>query len=77
MDLEREKYLLDIEYELICELIKLRKDANISQQQLADECNVIRTTIARIENGINSPQLRTMISLLDSLGYTLKIVKKN
>ena len=69
-----EKKIMDMEYNIITEYIKLRKNAKISQEQLADETNVIRTTIARIERNINSPQLKTMLELLEPLGYTLEIV---
>lgn len=69
-----EKKIMDMEYNIITEYIKLRKNAKISQEQLANETNVIRTTIARIERNINSPQLKTMLELLEPLGYTLEIV---
>jgi len=71
---EREKKIMDIEYEIIAKYIKLRKNANLSQEKLAKETNVIRTTIARIENNMNSPQLKTILELLEPLGYTLEIV---
>ena len=65
----------NMEYELIVEFIRLRKKANLSQQEIADKSNVIRTTIARIENQVNSPQIKTMLQILEPLGYTLKIEK--
>ena len=74
---EQEKQISDMEYELITEFIRLRKDANLSQQDIANQANVIRTTIARIENGMNSPQIKTMLQILEPLGYTLKIEKIN
>jgi DNA-binding XRE family transcriptional regulator len=58
---KREKMIMDMEYSIITNYIKLRKNAKISQEQLANETNVIRTTIARIENNMNSPQLKTML----------------
>ena len=72
--IKREKKIMDMEYSIITNYIKLRKNARISQEQLANETNVIRTTIARIENNMNSPQLKTMLELLEPLGYTLEIV---
>lgn len=42
---------------------------------MADNANVIRETIARIENCITSPQMNTLIKILEPLGYTIKIVK--
>ena len=72
--IRRERMIMDMEYSIITNYIKLRKNAKISQEQLANETNVIRTTIARIENNMNSPQLKTMLELLEPLGYTLEIV---
>ncbi len=72
---EFEKQINDMEYELITEFIKLRKTSKLSQQDIADKSKVIRTTVARIENGINSPQIKTMLQMLEPLGYTLKIEK--
>ncbi len=74
--IEREKQIIDMEYRLISEFIRLRKAANLSQQDIANQSKVIRTTIARIENGMNSPQIKTMLQILEPLGYTLKIEKK-
>lgn len=45
----------------------------MSQQQLANSSNVIRETIARIENLMTSPQLNTLIKILEPMGYTIKI----
>ena len=70
-----EKQILDMEYNLIAEFVRLRKAAKMSQQDVADRCKVIRTTVARIENQMNSPQVRTMLQMLEPLGYTLKIEK--
>lgn len=72
--IEHEKLIMNREYSIITNYIKLRKESNISQEQLAKETSVIRTTIARIENNMNSPQLKTMLELLEPLGYTLDIV---
>lgn len=73
--IEREKQISDMEYELVTEFIRLRKEANLSQQDIANQTNIIRTTVARIENGMNSPQIKTMLQMLEPLGYTLKIEK--
>jgi len=75
--IKREKIIQDMEYSIITNYIKLRKEAKISQEELAKETNVIRTTIARIENNMNSPQLKTILELLEPLGYTLEIVPIN
>ena len=73
--IEKEKQISDMEYELITEFIRLSKDANLSQQDIANQSEVIWTTITRIERGMNSPQVKTMLQILETLGYTLKIEK--
>ena len=74
--INKEKQISEMEYELIAKFIRLRKNKKLSQQDIANQSKVIRTTIARIENGMNSPQIKTMLQILEPLGYTLKIVKK-
>ena len=73
--IEKEKLLSELEYNLISDFITLRKDNNLTQMQLASQANIIRETIAKIENQIVSPQIKTLIKILEPLGYTLKIVK--
>lgn len=74
---DKAKILHDLEFNLITNFIKLRKDNNLSQQQMADESKTIRTTIAKIENQFISPQINTLIKILEPFGYTLGIVKIN
>ena len=72
--MEKEKILMDLEYEFICEFIKLRKDLGLTQSGLAEMSGVIREKIAKIENRLNSPQLKSFIKVLEPIGYTVKIV---
>lgn len=72
-----EKLILDLEYKLICDFIKLRKNLGLSQQQMADECGVIREMIAVIESQKKHPQINTLIKILEPFGYTLSITKIN
>ena len=72
--MEKEKVLLDLEYEFICDFIKLRKEKGLTQKSLAELSGVIREKIAKIENHINSPQINSLIKILEPIGYTVKIV---
>ena len=65
------------EYRLIAEMIELRKQKGISQTQLARTIGNRQQVISRIEKKENSPSLKMFCCILDSLGYELKIVKKN
>lgn len=49
----------------------------MSQQELANESNTIREMVAKIENRIVSPQVNTLIKMLETLGYTIKNVPIN
>ena len=71
----KEKLLSDLEYEFVCDFIKLRKDNKLSQREMGEKSQTIREMIAKIENHLVSPQLNTLIKLLEPLGYTVKIVK--
>ena len=59
---------------LIGELIKVRQEKNISQKKLEELSGVKQPVIARMERGITSPQIDTLIKLLVPLGKTLAIV---
>ena len=66
---------LDLEYDLICDFIKLRNDLGLTQKQMAEEAGVIREMIAVIENRKKHPQINTLLKILKPFGYTLKISK--
>ena len=70
-----EKMIMDLEYKLICDFIKLRKDKGLTQQNVADEAGVVREMIAVIENRTKHPQINTLIKILQPFGYTLSITK--
>ncbi|WP_370448856.1 helix-turn-helix transcriptional regulator [Lactobacillus sp. ESL0263] len=53
------------------DLLKLRKKQRYSQAQLAEEANVSRQTINRIENDKYDPSLGLAFQLADILGVTV------
>ena len=64
------------EYKLLAQLVKLRKEANFSQTELAEKTGNKQQTISRIENRENSPTLKTLCGILDVLGYEIKFEPK-
>jgi len=52
-------------------LRKLREEKNMSQQDLADESELDKKTIQRIETGKLNPTLDTIICLSNGLGIKL------
>ena len=64
------------EYNVLGNLIKLRKEKGLSQVELAGLSGNKQQVISRIENRENSPTLKTLCSLLDVLGYDIQFVPK-
>lgn len=64
------------EYEFIMEIVKLRTKENITQKHLADLTGIPQPNIARFEKNTHSASLSTILKILNSLGYELKIEKK-
>lgn len=62
--------------DIINELIEIRHNNHISQYQLAARSGVKQQMIYRIENGINTPNMSTVLKLLAAYGKTLSIVDK-
>lgn len=75
MKIQEEQRIINLEYRLICDFIKLRNELGLSQQKMADEVGVVREMIAVIENRKKHPQINTMIKILEPFGYTLSITK--
>jgi len=73
--IEEEKRIVELEYKLICDFIKLRNELGLSQQKMADTAGVVREMIAVIENQKKHPQINTLIKILEPFGYTLSITK--
>ena len=74
-NIKDENRLMNLEYDLICDFIKLRNELGLTQQKMADESGVVREMIAVIENRKKHPQINTLIKILEPFGYTLKIAK--
>lgn len=64
----------DLRVALIGELIKARKEQGLSQKKLEELSGVKQPVIARMERGLTSPQIDTVLKLLAPLGKTLAIV---
>lgn len=71
---EDEKEAVRLEESLIETMVHIREEQGMSQAQLAEVCNVKQPAIARMEKGVHSPQVGSLLKLLVPLGYTLKIV---
>ena len=66
----------DKEEKLIDELVVIRKQQNISQSELARLTGNKQQAISRLEKKEHSPSLKLFYSMVNALGYDLKIVKR-
>ncbi len=73
--MEDEIDVVNLEYDLICDFIKLRNELGLTQKQMAEEAHVVREMITVIENRTKHPQINTLIKILKPFGYTLSITK--
>lgn len=51
---------------------ELRQARNLTQQALADECDMEKPNLSRIENGNTNPTVRSLWRISNALGVTLK-----
>ena len=65
------------EYELLFQVIGLRKKNHLSQKDLAMLTGTRQEVISRMESRKNSPSLASFCKIVNSLGYELKIEKKS
>ena len=73
--IKEDKNIIELEYNLVCEFIKLRNELGLSQQKMAEASGVVIEMIAVIENQKKHPQINTLIKILKPFGYTLSITK--
>ena len=69
-----EEKLRELERDVIRQVVMARKSQKLSQRVVGERAGIIRETVAKIENNLNSPQINTLIKLLEPIGYTLGVV---
>ena len=74
-NIKEEQRIIDLEYNLICDFIKLRNELGLTQKEMGEASNTIREIIAVIETRKKHPQINTLIKILEPFGYTLAITK--
>lgn len=63
-----------LEKEIIKATIEVRKQLRLSQRELSEKTGIKQPSIARLEKNVCSPKVSTLIKILYSMGYTIKIV---
>ena len=61
------------EYEIIREIIKVRKDRNLTQKALAELVGTKQSNISRLESGTYNPSLSFLRKIATALGKHLEI----
>ena len=51
-------------------LKEMRLQKNLTQEELADRCELTKGYISQLENDLTSPSIATLIDLLNALGST-------
>ena len=74
---KNEKFLLEQEYHIIEELVRIREIQRMSQKKLSEMVEMSQPSLARLESKRISPGIDTMLKLLAPLGYTLDVVPIN
>lgn len=72
--IKNERFLMEKEYEIISELVRIRESKRMSQKKLSELVLMSQPSLARLESKRISPGIDTMIKLLAPLGYTLEVV---
>lgn len=64
------------EYELIEQIVKIRKQKKISQVDLAKKARVSQQAISRLEREKHIPKIDTLMRIVDGLGLKLTLTER-
>ncbi|MGB7594645.1 MAG: helix-turn-helix transcriptional regulator [Erysipelotrichaceae bacterium] len=64
------------EYDLIEQIVKVRKSMKITQEQLARSANVTQQAISRLEKEKHIPKMDTLMRIIDGLGMKLTLTER-
>ena len=70
---KREYIKLKPRYETIEQIIKARKEQNITQSELAKWVGTQKSNISRLESGNYNPSLDFLVKVAESLGKSLSV----
>lgn len=69
----KEYEALGLEYRLAADLIRLRLEKGLTQEQLADLLDTKQESIARLESGASLPSLATVVRVADALDADVEV----
>ena len=56
-------------------LLDARKEAKVTQSELAERINVTKSYISRIEKGVMTPSVATFYRIMNALGMRVEVIK--
>ena len=65
----------EIERELIAKIRMARKNEKITQGELAEKTGLSQQQISRMERKYNVPNLKTLLKLVNAMGYEIELRK--
>ena len=74
-EVRKEYDKLEVEFDLKLKLIKMRKAANLTQEEIASRMNTSKSNISRLEslNSKISPTISTLNAYANAAGYRLDV----
>lgn len=69
-----ENAIIELETQLILAVVEAREKKGLTQKQLSELCGIKQPVIARLESSAHSPQLNSILKMLQPLGYKLAVV---
>ena len=74
-EVKKEYDKLEVEFDLQLKLIKIRKAANLTQEEIASRMNTSKSNISRLEslNSKISPTISTLNAYANAAGYRLDV----
>lgn len=68
---------IEKEYELIRKIVRVRKEKNLTQRELARKVGVQQQVISRFEREKHIPTLTGFLKILNGLGLDIDLVEKD
>ena len=74
-EVKKEYDRFEVEFDLKLKLIKMRKAANLTQEEMANRMNTSKSNISRLEslNSKISPTISTLNAYANAVGYRLDV----